>query len=53
MAFQGNPTLGTNGCLLLVANKVSVQGNSSLAATGCTAAGLPGLPTVKTVALAE
>ena len=53
MQFQGNPSAGTSGCLLLVADTMTLQGNSNLASSGCTAAGLGGTPTIKTVALAE
>src|SRR5215472_18843834 len=53
LAFQGNPTLGMNGCLIVYANTVALQGNSNLSATGCTAAGLGGLPKIQTVYLAE
>jgi Flp pilus assembly protein TadG len=51
--FQGTPTLGTNGCLIVYANTVALQGNSTLAATGCTAAGLGGVPRISRVYLAE
>jgi hypothetical protein len=53
LAFQGTPQLGANGCLLVVANQVTLAGNSTLSATGCSSAGLNNTPTVKTVALAE
>jgi hypothetical protein len=53
LAFQGTPTLGTNGCLIVYANTVALQGNSTLAATGCPAAGLGSVPTIQTVYLAE
>jgi hypothetical protein len=51
LEFQGNPTLGTNGCLILYANTISLQGNSTLASSGCTAAGLGSMPTVNTITL--
>jgi hypothetical protein len=53
LAFQGTPQLGANGCLLVVANQVTLAGDSTLSATGCSSAGLNNTPTVKTVALAE
>jgi hypothetical protein len=53
LSFQGTPQLGTNGCLVVVANQVTLAGDSTLSATGCSSAGLNNTPTVKTVALAE
>jgi hypothetical protein len=53
LTFQGTPQLGTNGCLVVVANQVTVAGDSTLSATGCSSAGLGNAPTVKTVSLAE
>jgi Flp pilus assembly protein TadG len=48
--FQGNPSI-TNSCLLVVANTLSLNGNSGLATGGCPAT-FP-LPEVKNVALAS
>jgi Flp pilus assembly protein TadG len=48
--FQGNPSI-TNSCLLVVANTLSLNGNSSLATGGCPAT-FP-LPEYKNVALAS
>jgi Flp pilus assembly protein TadG len=48
--FQGNPSI-TDNCLLVVANTLSLNGNSGLAAGGCPAT-FP-LPEVKNVALAS
>jgi hypothetical protein len=53
LAFQGTPQLGTNGCLIVVADQVQLVGDSTLSAAGCSSAGLNTTPTVKTVALAE
>ena len=50
LEFQGNPSV-TNSCLLVVANTMSLDGNSSLATGGCPNT-LP-LPQVKSVALAS
>jgi Flp pilus assembly protein TadG len=50
LEFQGNPSV-TNSCLLVVANSMTLDGNSSLATGGCPST-LP-LPTVKSVALAS
>jgi hypothetical protein len=38
--FQGNPLLGTNGCLVVVADQIHGVGNSTLSTTGCPAGGL-------------
>jgi len=51
--FQGTPALGTSGCLVVIADKVNVVGDSTLSATGCTSGGLNTTPTVKTVSLKE
>jgi Putative Flp pilus-assembly TadE/G-like len=53
VTFQGTPQLGTSGCLVVVAQQVTVAGDSTLSTTGCSSAGLGTAPTVKTVALAE
>jgi len=53
MTFQGNPTTGSNSCLMVVANTVKLAGNSSLATSGCVSGGPGSPPTVSTVALAE
>jgi hypothetical protein len=53
LTFQGTPQLGTNGCLVVIADQVTLAGNSTLSATGCSSAGLGTTPTVKTVAIAE
>jgi Flp pilus assembly protein TadG len=50
LLFQGNPSV-TNSCLLVVANQLSLKGNSTLATGGCPAT-FP-LPEVKNVALAS
>jgi Flp pilus assembly protein TadG len=50
LTFQGNPSV-TNSCLLVVANTLTLAGNSSLATGGCPAT-FP-LPQVKNVALAS
>jgi Flp pilus assembly protein TadG len=50
LTFQGNPSI-TNSCLLVVANQLTMQGNSSLATGGCPNT-FP-LPEVKNVALAS
>jgi len=50
LSFQGNPSV-TNSCLLVVANTMTLNGNSSLATGGCPST-LP-LPEVKNVALAS
>jgi hypothetical protein len=50
VAFEGNPTAT---CTVLIANQVTIAGNSSFTTSGCKAAGLSRLPTVHTVALAE
>jgi hypothetical protein len=50
LSFQGNPSL-TDNCLLVVANQLTLAGNSGLAAGGCPAT-FP-LPEVKNVALAS
>jgi hypothetical protein len=47
--FHGNP--GTT-CSVLIAKAVTI-GNSNFSTSGCASAGLPNLPTVNTVALAE
>jgi hypothetical protein len=53
MDFQGNPSIGSNACLLLVVKQVEVNGSSAFQDAGCTNAGLNTVPTVKTIALAE
>jgi Flp pilus assembly protein TadG len=53
LEFQGNPTLGASGCMILVANSVTLKGTSQLSSTGCAGAGLNKTPTVKTVVLGE
>jgi Flp pilus assembly protein TadG len=50
LTFQGNPSV-TNSCLLMVANQLTMQGNSSLATGGCPNT-FP-LPEVKKIALAS
>jgi Flp pilus assembly protein TadG len=50
LLFQGNPSV-TDSCLLVVANQLSLKGNSSLATGGCPNT-FP-LPQVKNVALAS
>jgi Flp pilus assembly protein TadG len=50
LSFQGNPSI-TDNCLLVVANQLTLAGNSGLAAGGCPAT-FP-LPEVKNVALAS
>ena len=50
LTFQGNPNV-TNSCLLVVANTMTLSGNSSLATGGCPNT-FP-LPEVKSVALAS
>jgi Flp pilus assembly protein TadG len=50
LTFQGNPSV-TNSCLLVVANQLTMQGNSSLATGGCPNT-FP-LPEVKQVNLAS
>jgi hypothetical protein len=50
LSFQGNPSV-TNSCLLVVANTMTLSGNSSLATGGCPNT-FP-LPEVKNVALAS
>jgi hypothetical protein len=50
LTFQGNPNV-TNSCLLVVANQLTMQGNSSLATGGCPNT-FP-LPEVKKVNLAS
>jgi Flp pilus assembly protein TadG len=50
LSFQGNPSI-TDNCLLVVANRLTLAGNSGLAAGGCPAT-FP-LPEVKNVALAS
>jgi hypothetical protein len=53
MTFHGNPSATGSKCLILVVNWLNVDGNSSLDFAGCASMGLPNLPTVSTVALAE
>jgi Flp pilus assembly protein TadG len=48
--FHGNPSV-SNSCLLVVANQLSLEGNSSLATSGCPV-GFP-LPEVKAISLAS
>jgi hypothetical protein len=50
LSFQGNPSV-TNSCLLVVANTMTLAGNSSLATGGCPNT-FP-LPEVKKIALAS
>jgi Flp pilus assembly protein TadG len=50
LSFQGNPSV-TNSCLLVVANAMTLSGNSSLATGGCPNT-FP-LPEVKKIALAS
>jgi hypothetical protein len=50
LTFQGNPSV-TNSCLLVVANTLTLQGNSSLATGGCPNT-FP-MPEYKNVALAS
>jgi len=50
LSFQGNPSV-TNSCLLVVANTMTLSGNSSLATGGCPNT-FP-LPEVKKIALAS
>jgi len=50
LTFQGNPSV-TNSCLLVVANQLTMQGNSSLATGGCPNS-FP-LPQYQNVALAS
>lgn len=49
--FLGNPTIGSNSCLLLVAYRVEVDGSASFNDAGCPA--INGVPKVTTVALSE
>jgi hypothetical protein len=49
--FLGNPTTGSNSCLLLVASKVEIDGSASFNDTGCPSS--LGVPKVTTVALTE
>jgi hypothetical protein len=51
--FQGTPSLGSSGCLIVIADKVNVVGDSTLSSTGCASGGLGTTPTVKTVSLKE
>jgi hypothetical protein len=53
LTFQGTPALGTNGCLIVIADQVQLAGNSTLSSTRCTSGGLGTTPTVKTVSLKE
>jgi hypothetical protein len=50
VAFQGNPQAT---CTLLIAQEITIDGNSRLTTSGCAAAGLIRLPTVYTAALVE
>jgi hypothetical protein len=52
ITFNGNAAAGGTVCLLVVADKVTVSGDSQLDLTGCEAAGVPP-PDVQTVVLAE
>jgi hypothetical protein len=47
--YQGNPS---STCTFLIAQQITLNGNSSFSTSGCASAGL-NLPTVKTVALTE
>jgi len=53
MDFQGDPAVGSNGCLLLVVKQVEVVGSSAFQDAGCSSIGLNNVPTVKTISLAE
>ena len=54
LTFQGNPATGNSSCLLTVANKLTLAGNSNvLATTGCPTSGPGGVKKVFTVALVE
>ena len=48
--FDGNPNAT---CTVLIANQVTIVGNSSFSTSGCKVAGLSRLPTVYTVAQAD
>jgi hypothetical protein len=50
VAFQGNPQAT---CTLLIAQQITIGGDSRLTASGCSTAGLTRLPTVYTAALVE
>jgi hypothetical protein len=50
VAFQGNPQAT---CTLLIAQQITIDGDSRLTTSGCAAAGLTGLPTVYTAVLVE
>jgi hypothetical protein len=52
LSFSGNPPAGGNGCLLVVADKVTLSRDSQLNSTGCQAIGVPP-PNVQTVQLRE
>jgi hypothetical protein len=53
LTFHGNPSAAGPKCLLLVVGSLNVDASSSLDIGGCASAGLPNLPTIYTVALAE
>jgi hypothetical protein len=53
LTFQGNPTTGSTACLLVVANTVTLAGNSRLATSGCVSGGPGSPPTIQTVVLAD
>jgi hypothetical protein len=52
ITFNGKVAAGGTGCLLVVADKLTLSGDSQLDPTGCEAAGVPP-PDVQTVVLAE
>jgi hypothetical protein len=53
LTFHGSPSATGPRCLVLVVDSVNVNSTSSLDTGGCSSAGLFGLPTVNSVALAE
>jgi hypothetical protein len=50
VAFQGNPQAS---CTLLIAQQITIDGDSRLSISGCAMAGLTGMPTIYTAALVE
>jgi Flp pilus assembly protein TadG len=55
LSFHGTPTsgVGATNCLLIVANQIQMQGNPTMAVSGCGTLGLTTLPFPKTVTLVQ
>jgi hypothetical protein len=53
VTFQGTPTSGGPQCLVLIADKIALQGNPGFATDGCSSEGLNNLPFPKTITLVD